>query len=52
MLGEAMAVDDQDVIDIVGIDGSDKVVLTIPDHLDWLDPAADGVLFLEPRVRQ
>ena len=42
-----MAVDDQDVIDIVGIDGSDRVVLTISDHLDWLDPAAHIVLLQE-----
>ncbi len=32
-----MAVDNPDVVDIVSIEPSGSVVLTISDHLDWLD---------------
>jgi hypothetical protein len=32
-----MAVNDPDVVDLVSIDPSGCVVLTISDHLDWLD---------------
>ena len=35
-----MAVDNPAVIDIVGIDDSGRVVLTISDHLDWTDSVA------------
>ena len=32
-----MAIDDPDVVDIVSIDPSGSVVLTVSDHLDWND---------------
>jgi hypothetical protein len=32
-----MAVDNPDVVDIISIDPSGGVVLTISDHLDWID---------------
>ncbi len=32
-----MAIDNPDVVDIVSIEPSGSVVLTISDHLDWLD---------------
>ena len=35
-----MAVDDPDVVDIISIEPSGAVVLTVADHLDWIDTTA------------
>ena len=36
-----MSVEEPDLVDFVGIEpGSDKVVLTVSDHLDWTDETA------------
>jgi len=35
-----VAVDNPDVVDIVSIEPSGNVVLTVSDHLDWLDSIA------------
>ena len=32
-----MPVDDPTVIDVVGIDQTDEIVLSVSDHLDWSD---------------
>lgn len=33
-----MSVEDEGLVDIIAIDKSDSVVLTVSDHLDWSDP--------------
>jgi hypothetical protein len=33
-----VAVDNPDVIDIISVDVSGRVILTVSDHLDWSDP--------------
>ncbi len=42
-----MAVDDSDVVDIVSIDPDGSVVLTISDHLEWVESVSHQLILQE-----
>src|SRR5579872_6231277 len=46
-----MSVDNPDVVDIIGIDPAGRVVLTVSDHLDWIE-AGPRLLILQDKINR
>jgi hypothetical protein len=46
-----MAVDELGVVDIVGVEGSGDVVLTVSDHLEW-DERGEHLLVLQEKLNR